>query len=90
MIYLVTDDAFSRVYQNVGPQFNRYMQGGVLSGSHKGRGLGDCWSGSTAAWNGSRFVTTSVYDTGMCRGFPGGAWHLPQFEAEVQNANDGK
>ena len=90
MIYLVTDNAFSRVYQNVGPQFNRYMQGGVLSGSHKGRGLGDCWSGSTAAWNGSRFVTTSVYDTGMCRGFPGGAWHLPQFEAEVQNANDGK
>ncbi|MBD8642959.1 DUF1176 domain-containing protein [Stenotrophomonas sp. CFBP 13724] len=52
--------------------------GRSISGSHKGRGLGDCWSMNTWGWDGRRFVATSATTTGLCRLVAaGGAWDLP-------------
>lgn len=52
--------------------------GRSISGSHKGRGLGDCWSMNSWGWDGRRFVATSATTTGLCRLVAaGGAWDLP-------------
>lgn len=60
---------------------------GALFASHKGRGLGDCWTSEAWTWDGSRFVPTSVTSTGMCRLMaPGGAWSLPTLVTEVHGA----
>ncbi len=45
---------------------------GELFASHKGRGLGDCWSTKRWTWTGEAFELTEVSTGGMCRGFPGG------------------
>jgi len=50
---------------------------GVISSMQKGRGIGDCLGTATWTWDGHTFVQTSDATTGMCRGFPGGAWELP-------------
>lgn len=60
-----------------------HHEAGMLGASHKGRGIGDCWSGQQWTWDGSTFVPTSMYDTGMCRGMPGGFWRLPSLVSEV-------
>ncbi|WP_426806551.1 DUF1176 domain-containing protein, partial [Stenotrophomonas sp. SrG] len=50
----------------------------TISSSHKGRGLGDCWSSASGAWNGAAYVKTSDSTTGLCRRVAaGGAWDLP-------------
>lgn len=54
-----------------------------ISAIHKGRGLGDCWSRDTWTWDGTRFVHTYAGTTGLCRGFPGGAWGLPSLVTDV-------
>jgi hypothetical protein len=59
-------------------------ENGELSASHKGRGLGDCWSSEEWTWDGTRFVPTGESTTGQCRGFPGGAWTLPTRVSEVK------
>jgi hypothetical protein len=51
---------------------------GSISASHKGRGLGDCWSTDTWTWDGKDFVHTESSTTGMCKLIAdGGAWSLP-------------
>ena len=57
---------------------------GELSASHKGRGLGDCWSSEEWTWDGTGFVATGEMTTGQCRGFPGGAWSLPTRVSDVK------
>jgi hypothetical protein len=62
---------------------------GVLSGSRRGRGLGDCWYGQygqTRVWDGQTFRTSENSLKSMCRGMAGGAWHLPTFVTEVKPA----
>lgn len=49
----------------------------------KNRGLGDCWTFLEKVWNGNVFVESSVMNTGLCRGFIGGAWSLPSFVSEI-------
>lgn len=52
--------------------------GATVSESHKGRGLGDCWSFMTWSWNGKSFEVTSKSTSGMCKSIEqGGAWSLP-------------
>ncbi|MCP3143843.1 DUF1176 domain-containing protein [Pyxidicoccus xibeiensis] len=52
---------------------------GVISASHKGRGIGDCWGSKEWTWDGKRFVQTAETTTGMCRDIkPGGPWSLPR------------
>lgn len=56
----------------------------VLTASHKGRGLGDCWSTDSWTWNGKTFVHTESGTRGMCRLMTGGgAWDLPVLVTEV-------
>lgn len=55
------------------------FNGGEISSSQKGRGLGDCWSSDNWTWDGNQFVQTEASTTGMCRLMaPGGAWSLPR------------
>ena len=60
---------------------------GTISASHKGRGLGDCWSSDEWTWDGKTFVQTSSSTTGMCKLLaPGGAWSLPTLVMDVRNS----
>ena len=60
---------------------------GIISASHKGRGLGDCWSSEAWTWDGKQFVHTEESSTGMCKLMaPGGAWSLPTIITEVRPA----
>jgi hypothetical protein len=64
---------------------------GTISASHKGRGLGDCWSSEAWTWDGRQFVHTEESSTGMCKLMaPGGAWSLPTIVTEVRPATQGK
>jgi len=65
-------------------QMANEFENGTLTGSHKGRGLGDCWNHQEWVWDGARFVHTASASTGMCRGFPGGAWRLPTLVTDVK------
>ncbi len=57
---------------------------GVISASHKDRGLGDCWSSNEWVWNGIDFTHSSESTTGMCKLIaPGGAWSLPTVVTHV-------
>lgn len=56
-----------------------------INETHKGRGLGDCWSRFEWGWDGKRFVPTHQSTTGMCKLMePGGAWELPTLITGVQ------
>ena len=58
---------------------------GVIDGSQKGRGMGDCWAFENWTWDGRRFVHTSEGNTGECNGIaPGGAWSLPTVVTTVR------
>ena len=52
---------------------------GQVSLSMKGRGIGDCWTEQNWRFNGQGFVLSGLSSTGLCRGFPGGAWNLPEY-----------
>ena len=55
-----------------------------VEGSFKARGLGDCWYGREAVWNGKTFIRTEEHTSGSCKGFGGGAWGgLPTFVSEI-------
>lgn len=65
-----------------------YFDGTILS-SHKGRGLGDCYSLKSWVWNGKQFALNADYTTGKCRGIAaGGAWYLPAFVSNVYAQQD--
>lgn len=58
---------------------------GTISASHKGRGLGDCWSGDEWHWDGNQFIHTQSSASGMCKLLaPGGAWELPTLITEIR------
>lgn len=58
---------------------------GIIYENSKGRGVGDCWMHISMAWNGKRFVLAKESTTGLCRGFPGGAWDLPTYTTTIQH-----
>lgn len=66
--------------------FNGYHEG-ILSAEQKGRGMGDCWQHVEYVYDGENFVLSADVWNGLCRGFPGGAWELPQYVSERQAAN---
>jgi hypothetical protein len=61
---------------------------GVITGMHKGRGIGDCMSTASYAWDGTRFAKASAQGSGMCKGFMGGAWDMPTVETKLVNPNE--
>ena len=61
--------------------------GGTIRASHKGRGIGDCWSSDEWTWDGRRFVPTESSTTGMCKLVAaGGAWSLPTLVTNVRSS----
>lgn len=57
---------------------------GIISAYQKGRGIGDCSSSQSWAWDGQQFVSASEMTTGMCRLISaGGTWELPTWVAEL-------
>jgi hypothetical protein len=57
---------------------------GTISLAEKGRSLGDCWNGEKWTWDGTRFVRTSEFTTGMCKRVAArGAWNLPTYVTTV-------
>lgn len=61
---------------------------GFLSSANKGRGLGDCWCSASWVWTGKAFEKAEEGSTGMCKGFPGGAWELPTTVSRIINKNE--
>ena len=60
------------------------LDNGQVTGAHKGRGLGDCWSHDAWTWNGKAFIHTASHTTGLCKLVaPGGAWELPTIVTDV-------
>ncbi len=56
----------------------------TLRGRFRGRGIGDCFSGHDWTWDGARFVKSSEFTTGQCRGVAGGHWQLPTVVSTVK------
>ena len=80
----VMDAKLTRVEQVLPRQYGGFdPETATLSGSFKGRGLGDCWGGQSAVWNGKTFVRSREDTTGQCKGFTGGAWTLPILQSKV-------
>lgn len=79
----VPDKNLSRVQQILPRDYGGFggfdPKTATLSGSFKGRGLGDCLHSQSAVWNGLNFSPARKSSTGQCKGFPGGAWELPEF-----------
>lgn len=60
---------------------------GELSASHKGRGIGDCFSFESWIWDGKTFVQSEKSTTGSCRMIAlGGTWQLPTLTSRVVKA----
>lgn len=78
----VMDKNFTNVQQFVTDSAS-FLNENQLHASHKVRGLGDCLSINKWTWNGEQFVHTLDETTGLCRGFAGGAWHLPTLNITV-------
>lgn len=57
---------------------------GTIVAGNKSRGLGDCWYSNSWVWDGERFVHVGAMSTGLCKGFAGGAWELPELVMEVR------
>ena len=81
--FWLMDKSLSKVYKMITDSGESYSEG-IIYESHKGRGIGDCWSGKSWAWNGLDFITAEEYSTGLCKGMPGGAWVLPTIVSEVE------
>lgn len=64
---------------------------GSITGSSRGRGIGDCVSSDEWTWDGRRFLHTRESTTGMCRMVAlGGAWELPTIVSEIRRSGAGK
>ncbi len=87
--YAIADKELTKIEQ-VLPPMTYGGHGGfdektaTLSGSFKGRGIGDCWTSNTAVWDGKNFVRSEEHTTGSCKGFTGGAWLMPIFETRIE------
>ena len=87
--YAVLDEKLTKIEQVLANQYNyadydknTYVL--KVEGSFKGRGIGDCWAGQEAVWNGKTFIRTEEHTSGSCKGFAGGAWGgLPSFVSEM-------
>ena len=87
--YAIADKELTKIEQVLPPMVYGGHGGfdektATLSGSFKGRGIGDCWTSNAAVWDGKSFVRSEEHTTGSCKGFTGGAWWLPIFDARVE------
>ncbi|WP_410209509.1 DUF1176 domain-containing protein [Aquirhabdus sp.] len=60
-------------------------QEGKITSVQKGRGVGDCLSSESWAWDGNHFIHTGASTTGECKAVAaGGTWDLPTFVSTVR------
>lgn len=52
---------------------------GIVRSSMRARGIGDCAETTDWQYDGQGFTLAAHGSRGMCRGFPGGAWSLPDY-----------
>ena len=84
--FFITDGKGKQVKKYVG-RFGNSGKGyhnGLLSVGSKGRAAGDCLALETYAWNGAEFVLAEAMDTGLCRGFAGGAWDFYHITSDIR------
>ena len=87
--YTILDEKLTKIEQVLANQYNyadydKNTHVLKVEGSFKGRGIGDCWAGQEAVWNGKTFIHTEEHTSGSCKGFAGGAWGgLPIFVSEM-------
>ena len=87
--YAVLDEKLNKVERVLENQYNyadydKNTHVLKVEGAFKARGLGDCWYGREAVWNGKTFIRTEEHTSGSCKGFAGGAWGgLPIFVSEM-------
>lgn len=85
-VWLMNND-LSKVQQYIGRDLTDFPShdnaSNQIKAEHKVRGVGDCWSLKTWAWDGKKFVKTMEATTGLCRGFAGGAWYLPTYFVDI-------
>ena len=87
--YAILDEKLTKIEQVLANQYNyadydKNTHVLKVEGSFKGRGIGDCWAGQEAVWNGKTFIRTEEHTSGSCKGFAGGAWGgLPIFVSEM-------
>ncbi|KLV03350.1 hypothetical protein ABT56_19695 [Photobacterium aquae] len=55
---------------------NEYIDG-TITATHKGRGIGDCWSANSWVFDGKQMVHTKDMHTGICRLIVGGVDPMP-------------
>ncbi|MGY3868526.1 DUF1176 domain-containing protein [Aeromonas crassostreae] len=83
---LISADLDPRTAVLISTDANGYHSG-ELTASHKGRGLGDCWSNERWVWDGQTFVPSNISTTGSCRLIAaGGTWDLPTLTTRVVKA----
>ena len=88
--YAILDEKLTKIEQVLANQYNyadydKNTHVLKVEGSFKGRGIGDCWAGQEAVWNGKTFIRTEEHTSGSCKGFAGGAWGpLPTFVSELK------
>jgi len=87
-LYAVMDKSLHKVEQVFANDYGGHAgfdaETSTLAGGFKSRGLGDCLSTETYAWNGTEFVLAEEKDPGLCRGFPGGAWDFYRTTSEIR------
>ncbi|MEM6306822.1 MAG: DUF1176 domain-containing protein, partial [Pseudomonadota bacterium] len=81
--YFTVSDRPPYDFQRITLNASDYRTGTIYE-IHKGRGLGDCWSGLEYIWDGTTFALSSGWTTGRCAGFAGGTWHLPTYVSRSQ------
>ena len=87
--YAILDEKLTKIEQVLANQYNyadydKKTHVLKVEGSFTGRGIGDCWAGQEAVWNGKTFIRTEEHTSGSCKGFAGGAWGgLPIFVSEI-------
>lgn len=79
--YVITDLAEKQVFWRSSDYVD--FDEGILDGSYKMRGIGDCWLRREAVWNGEKFIKSTEFSTGQCRDFTGGAWMLPTLVSDI-------
>ena len=65
---------------------NHYANG-LITVSQKGDDAGTCGWHQTFAWDGKRFALADDKQTGLCRGFAGGAWSMPTWVSTYSPAH---
>ena len=81
-LYAIVSSDLKTVHETLDFSLNSYDEPGIIVGSHKSC-AGESYNVVEYVFDGNTFVKSKEYDTGLCKGFAGGAWTLPTYVSEV-------